>query len=241
MSIDALREHYRRIWREDVSFREEKEFTEALLEHHDREHLAFHFGLLHNREHFYVYCSIRAAFEKHGPRAEPFLVERFQVEKDPYLRGDALQILGHLRSKSARALAKEATTADEETLRYRGVIVLGWVGTVKDMTTVLRDRLLNDPSAFVRGNAATAFRQVWYRIARAKDPAIEILGAALGSEEDEDAICSIIVTLQDIMKRRFGIREPRNEPGFVGDAEAAKARALRSVARWRKQISIDME
>ena len=62
MSIRELREHYRRVWREDVSFEEEKELIAALLEHHDREHLAFHFDLLRNREHFYVYCSIRAAF-----------------------------------------------------------------------------------------------------------------------------------------------------------------------------------
>ena len=237
MSIRELREHYRRVWREDVSFEEEKELIAALLEHHDREHLAFHFDLLRNREHFYLYCSIRAAFKKHGPRGEAFLVERFHSETDPHLRGDALQILGGLRSKSARGFAKEAAVADAETLRYRGVIVLGWVGTVRDMTTVLRDRLLNDPSAFVRGNAATAFRQVWFRISRAKDPAIEILGQALEAEEDEEMVCSIVVTLQDIMKRRFGIREPRDEPGFVGDAEAAKARALRSVARWRKQQS----
>lgn len=240
MSIDALRGHYRKIWREGVSFREEKEFIDALLEHHDGEHLAFHFDLLRNREHFYVYCSIRAAFKKHGPHAESFLVERFQTETDPHLRGDALQILGNMRSKSARALAKEAAMADEETLRYRGVIVLGWVGTVKDMKTVLRDRLLNDPSAFVRGNAATAFRQIWFRISRAKDPAIETLGEALETEEDEEAVCSIVVTLQDIMKRRFGIREPRDEPGFVGDPGAAKARALRGVARWRTQRGKDM-
>ena len=124
MSIRVLHEHYRRVWREDVSFEEEKELIAALLEHHDREHLAFHFELLRNREHFYVYCSIRAAFKKHGPQAESFLVERFQTETDPHLRGDALQILGNMRSKSARALAKEAAMADEETLRYRGVIVL---------------------------------------------------------------------------------------------------------------------
>ncbi len=147
------------------------------------------------------------------------------------MRGDALQILGTMRSKTARAFAKEVVAAEAETLRYRAVIVLGWVGTVRDMTTELRDRLLHDPSAFVRGNAATAFRQVWYRIPRAKDAAIEILGEALRGEEDNEVICSIVVTLQDIMKRRFGVRESRDEPGFVGEPNAAKNRALRSI-RW---------
>lgn len=237
MSVRELSEHYRKVWREDAPIAERREFIAALLEHHDREHLDFHFGLLRNREHFYFYCSIRAAFKKHGARGEAYLVERFQSETDAHLRGDALQILGGLRSKSARELAREAALADEETLRYRGVIVLGWVGTMRDMRTVLRDRLLNDPSAFVRGNAATAFRQVWYRIARAKDPAIKILGEALEVEEDREAVCSIVVSLQDIMKRRFGIREPRDEPGFVGDADAAKGRALRSVARWKARAA----
>lgn len=237
MSIEALREHYRRVWREDATHREVKALVEALLEHHDTEHLRLHFELLGHREHFFVYASLRAAFEKHGPPAEAFLVQRYPVETDPELRGDALQILGLMRSKSARGFAKEAATATEETLRYRGVIVLGWVGTVKDMRTVLHDRLLNDPSPFVRGNAATAFRQVWYRIARAKDPAVELLGEALEHEEDEEVVGSIVISLQDIMKRRFGLREPRDGPDFVGDVEAAKERALRSVARWRKQRS----
>jgi hypothetical protein len=110
-------------------------------------------------------------------------------------------------------------------------IVLGWVGTAGDMKTVLRDRLLHDPSAFVRGNAATAFRQVWYRIPGAKESAIEILGEALSGEEDEDAIAGIVVSLQTIMKRRFGLREPDDGPSYVGDVARAKVRAMRAVAR----------
>ncbi|MEN8184601.1 MAG: HEAT repeat domain-containing protein, partial [Myxococcota bacterium] len=191
------------------------------------------FDLLRDQEHFYFYCSIRAAFERHGPPAEAFLIDRFRLEEDPELRGDALQILGHMRSKHARRFAKEVATTDDEELRDRAVIVLGWVGTIGDMKTVLRDRLIHDSSAFVRGNAATAFRQIWYRTPRAKDPAIEILGDALRYEEDSEAVYSIVVTLQDIMKRRFGVRESRDEPGFVGEPAAAKERALRSLARWR--------
>ena len=234
MSIKELREHYRRVWREDASFEEERGFIEALLENHDREHLDFHFELLRNQEHFYFYCQIQAAFGKHGRPAEAFLIERFAHEEEPDLRAYALQILGHMRSKRARALAKEAATADAETLRDRAVIVLGWVGTVRDMTTVLRDRLLHDSSVDVRGNAATACRQIWYERPKAKEPAIELLGEALPREEDEHVICSIVVTLQDIMKRRFGIREPRDEPGFVGDPAAAKARALRALSKWSR-------
>lgn len=54
------------------------------------------------------------------------------------------------------------------------------------------------------------------------------------AEEDEDPVGSIVVTLQTIMKRRFGLREVDDEPDIVGDVGAAKARALRSVARWRR-------
>ncbi|MEM9461143.1 MAG: HEAT repeat domain-containing protein [Myxococcota bacterium] len=234
MSREELRAHYQRIWSDEASHEDESAFIEALLESHDPEHLAFHFELLGDQENFSLFCRIRAAFEKHGPPAEAFLIERFTQEEDPELRGDALQILGHMRSKRVRALAKEAITADAETLRDRAVIVLGWVGTVRDMTTVLRDRLLHDPCACVRGNAATAFRQVWYSKPRAKEPAIEILGEALPGEEDEEVICSIVVALQDIMKRRFGIREPRDEPDFVGDPAAAKKRALRALSKWAR-------
>ena len=239
MSIEDLREHYRRVWREDASHEEERAFIAALLERHDDDVLEFHFDLLRDDQYFYFYCSIRAAFKKHGPAAEPFLIDKVRTADTPRLRGDALQILGHMRSKSARALAKELIDAQVTGLRYRAVIVLGWVGTVGDMKTVLRDRLLNDPSAFVRGNAATAFRQVWYRTSRAKEPAIEILGEALEREDDDDPVGSIVITLQTIMKRRFGLREPDDGPNFVGDVDAAKARALRSVARWRHERAND--
>jgi len=235
--VEQLREIYERVWREDASQEEQREFIGALLEQHDRDTLDFHFGLLRDDRHFSFYCAIRAAFEKRGPVAEPFLIERFQVEQEPRLRGDALQLLGHMRSKRARGLATQVITADVAGLRYCAVIVLGWVGTVRDMETVLRDRLLHDPSPFVRGNAATAFRQVWYRIPRAKDSAIGILGEALEAleaEEDEDPIGSIVVTLQTIMKRRFGLREVDDEPDIVGDVGAAKARALRSVEDWSR-------
>jgi len=237
MTIDKLHDLYEKVWQEDPPVDDEEELIEALLARHDHEMLEFHFGLLRNREHHYVYCTIRAAFKKHGSPAESFLVEKFDTESDPNLRGDALQILGTMRSKSARAFAKEAATAEAETLRYRGVIVLAWVGTISNMKTVLNDCLLHDPSPFVRGNAATAFRQIWYERPRAKEPAIDLLGKALEVEEDDEAICSIVVTLQTIMKRRFGIREPNDGPTFVGDTAEAKKRALRSVAKWRRSIA----
>lgn len=232
MSVSELRKHYEKIWRAGVLWEEKKRFTDALTSSHDREHLEFHYSLLEDRTHFYTFCSIRAAFQKHGPPGEAFLVEKFPIEQRPLVKGDALQILGNMQSRSARDFAKSVATDEDEDLRYRAVIVLGWVGTVGDMKTVLRDRVLHDPSAFVRGNAATACRQVWYRIPRAKEPAIEILGEALGPEEDEDAIAGIVVSLQTIMKRRFGLREPDDGPDYVGDPTAAKERALRKIARF---------
>ena len=231
MSIDALREHYQRVWRADATHDEEKGFITALLEEHGRERLDFHFELLRNREHFYFYCAIRAAFEEHGAVAEPYLVARFREESEPHLRGDALQILGHMRSKNARGLAREAVRDEAVTVRNRGVIVLGWVGTAADVRTVLTERLRHDPAVVVRGNAATAFRQIWYYNRGDRDEAIELLGEALKAEDDETVVCSIVVTLQDIMRRRFGLREVSGEPGFVGDPVAAKERALQLLNR----------
>lgn len=235
MSVEQLRKHYETIWTETPGWRELEAFTNALTASHDREHLEFHYSLLEDDEHWYPYCSIRSAFEEHGAAGEDFLIEKFQVEERPGLKGDALQLLGHMKSKSARSFAKEVADDRNESLRYRAAIVLGWVGTVGDMKTVLRKRVLDDSSAFVRGNAATACRQVWYRRSAAKEPAIDILGEALPLEQDEDAIAGIVVSLQTIMKRRFGLREPDNdERDYVGDVAKAKTRALRALAKRKE-------
>ena len=227
MSIEELREHYRRVWNESSGHGERMAFIEALVEHHDREHLEFHFSLLEDRTHFYFYCSIRSALTDHGLAAEALLVEKFRTETRPLLRGDALQLLGHLQSSYAREFALAVVESDHEDLRYRGVIVLGWLGTPRDMTTVLRDRLFQDSSAFVRGNAATAFRQVWYRHQDVDEDAVPLLGEALAKEEDEEAVYCIVAVLQTIMSRRFGVRELDGEDeDFAGDPWAAKARAL---------------
>lgn len=71
------------------------------------------------------------------------------------------------------------------------------------MATVLRERLLRDPSALVRGDTASAYRQVWYRMPQVKEAAERDFAEALASEEDEYAVGVIVISLQTIARRRF--------------------------------------
>lgn len=77
MSIENLRQHYKRTWHPDTLWDAKKAFTDALIANHDREILEFHYSLLEDRTHFYTFCSIRAALKKHGPAGEAFLIEMF--------------------------------------------------------------------------------------------------------------------------------------------------------------------
>ena len=95
-------------------------------ERHDREMLEHHYELLRDRSKWRLYVDLRSAFKKHGKAAEAFLLEVFPREGSPGMRADALLLLGLLRSKQARRLAIESITAEDEELRHKACVVLGW-------------------------------------------------------------------------------------------------------------------
>lgn len=74
-------------------------FIEKLLSCNDSDSLDFHYSLLKNKENHYLYTSIRNAFKKRDKNIiEPFLLNKIQEETDNYLKADAIQLLGNIRS-----------------------------------------------------------------------------------------------------------------------------------------------
>jgi HEAT repeats len=227
MATDELQRLYDRARSANPNFDERQELVAALLAREDREAIEYHYGLIRDRSDRRLYLDVRTSFKKRGKAAEAFSLEAYPREPSTSMRADILLLLGGLRSSGVRRLALDALSAEDEELRHKAVIVLGWVGTVKDMKTVLRDRLLHDPSPLVRGDTASAYRQIWYRMPRVKETAERDFAEALAAEDDEYAVSILVISLQTIARRRFGLKETDGDIEIVGDVEEAKARAQR--------------
>ena len=146
------------------------------------------------------------------------------------LKADALQILGGLKIEEALPYAREFIRSDSRDFRYRGIIVTGWIGHENDIP-LLTERLANEPDIELRGYAATALRQLWFRLPDTKDEIVAILYKALHTENEEFVLECIIIVLQDLLKKKFGLRENIEEAETTGDVLKAKDRALKVLSK----------
>ena len=209
-----------------------KRFTKELVSSNDPDVIRYHYGLLSDRENVRLYQLIRAAFIERGKPGEEFLVKRAHEEKDPGLRADILHLLGRMRNPLGLELARDAISSNDPEMRHRGCYVLGWMGTETDID-LLQARLSEDLDPYVRGTAATALRQVWFRLPATKPRLLKALRQALELEENDEVVTLIVVSAQTITEKRFGLRENIEERTITGDVNAAKKKCLLALARLR--------
>jgi hypothetical protein len=207
-------------------------FAEELVASNDPDVIRYHYGLLADRENHALYQRVRAAFEDRGKTGQAFLVEQAKHEQDPRLHADILHLLGIMGSPAALDMARQDVNASEPEIRRRAAYVLGWLAGPADIE-LLKGLLLRDASPEVRATAATALIQVWYRLPQTKNALLTILKNALESEKIDDVMTWIIIAAQEIMKKRFGLRENIDERKVTGDPAEAKVRCLRAMARLR--------
>ncbi|MEI7870066.1 MAG: HEAT repeat domain-containing protein [Candidatus Methylumidiphilus sp.] len=211
------------------------EFKNLLLSSDGTDILDFHFLILGNRKNEYLYHSIRSFFSKRKDKefVSEFLYNKYQNGiTDDILKADVIQILGNLRSKYAYILCINNIRSNLRDIRYRCIIVLGWVGTSIDLP-ILYERMVNDPDGQLRGFSATAMRQIWYKNKNAKDEITKYLNEAIRKEENEEAIIGMIITLQDLQKKKFGIKE--SQYGDIsGDVVLSKQKAITNLDKMFK-------
>jgi len=227
MEITTLENEYN-IAKKTTSFAQHQKFIKLLLSSNEHEIVNHHFSLIKNRDNWNLYLRVRAAFKKRGSIAEKFLIDRIKNETDPNLQADALHLLGELNSKEAIPISRDFIKRRDPEHREKACYVLGWLGTEDDID-ILGDRLLNDPDADIRATAATALDQVRLRLPKTKRQLLINLRQALEKETDEEVTAWIIITIQYIMEKKFGLKENIEEAEWTGDVDRAKKRALRAL------------
>lgn len=227
MDVKTL-EHEYAVAKTTDNFSQHQQFIKKLLSTDDPDVVDYHYRMLAIRDNRDLYLRLRAAFKKREDVAVRFLVSKIKVEQDPKLRNDILHLLGGLRSQEAAPLAREFLSHQSPEDRHIGCYVIGWVGTENDIH-LLGDRLLNDPDPRVRETAATAHDQIMIRLPETKNRLLGNLKAALEKEKNENVIPWIIITIQYIMKKGFGLKENIEEATWSGSVERARVKAMKAL------------
>lgn len=231
MSIDDLEREYGEIKdSDDVS--KYIEFVKHLLALTDSEAIEYHFNLLQREQDTKLRNHIRAGFVKRGTSAERYLLARMKTDKDSSLGVDILHILGRLRSGEAKRFAREFAAHRDPAHRRTAAYVLGWMADSSELP-ILQELLINDPDPTVRRDAATAHDQIMIRLPELRQRLVDSLGAALQNEKDDEVAAWVVITLQYILKKRFGLKENIDEATWSGDLARAKAKAIQAVKTAR--------
>ncbi|WP_158623448.1 HEAT repeat domain-containing protein [Corallococcus sp. CA053C] len=205
-------------------------FAQRLLDSDEPAVVRFHYELLRHRANDLFLAIVRDAFSQRGAAGEKFLLQMLEQEKSPEMLADVILILGLMKSSAAREYSLRMLRSPQEEVRHVATFVLGWVGTLDDLEK-LEQQLLEDPVPKIRGDAATAYYQVFNRIPESREQAVQSLSRGLSQERDEDVLASILISLQDILSKRFGMREDIEEGEITGDVAKAKEKALKFLKR----------
>lgn len=197
------------------------DFVKILIANDSQEVINYHYELLKERENRDLYHHIRASF-KRRPQAEEFLLKKIKTETDSVTLGDILHLLGGVRSAYANTLARQFNNSKDDYQREVALYVLGWTGEESDID-ILNSHLLSESSSHLRITAASAHRQIYYRLPELKNKLLMSLKKGFLKEDDDRVISWIIIMVGSISKKGLGLREDREDPYIIhGDLQKAK-------------------
>ena len=166
---------------------------------------------------------LRKDFTKR-PNAEEFLIAQLNIEEDPIMQAEILQLLGHMKSIHTVTIAHDYLKHQNQAHREVALFVLGWLGTEGDIP-LLREHLLNEEDPHLRITAASAHRQIAWHFKDLKDAVLQSLKVGFEHEQDDEVLSWIIAMLGTVAVKNLGIREDKDEPDILhGDLEKAKVK-----------------
>lgn len=234
--LGVLRQRFSAI-RIDTDDTDMFDFGSDLIELRSLEAFDFHYELLRDTSmDAELYDWLCRMFSRRGDDGEDYLLSKFATESDPSLQATALQILGSFkynqgrRLKDTAALARTTLESSYEELRCKALWVMGWLGASNDVPKVAT-LLEKDPAPANRQWAATALMQIFHSHPSAASKALKCLGKALETEADPIALGGILVAVQEISGKRFGLSAISHEPPSAEKLQSALAKARRMFAR----------
>ncbi|MEE9338955.1 MAG: HEAT repeat domain-containing protein [Methylococcaceae bacterium] len=205
------------------------DFIDDLLSNNDEEIISYHYSLLKDKSDTRLFQYLRGDFKKREDAGKHFLLQKIKSETDFDLKAEALFILGTMKCAEAKPVAIQFLNEDKYDYQYKGIIVLGWLGG-KEEVPLLENTLKNNKNSESRGYAASALRKIWHNNSRLKKKIFKVYYEILENEVDDDVNRTIISCTQDMLRKKFGIKE--SQYGEIsGDVVIAKPKAIKALEK----------
>ncbi|WP_223608217.1 HEAT repeat domain-containing protein [Chryseobacterium sp. OSA05B] len=175
--------------------------------------------------------NLRYRFDEHGEEGAELLLSKLQKNEDPEFHATIIFILAKTQGKhkdETLEYARKFSTSQDATLRENAIIVLGWIGKMKDLS-ILKKYLLEDEHPKCRAWSASSYMQMWLRNKNIllKTKAFEVYKAALPNEKDYFVLSVILSSIREIGKTKLGISQSALDATDTEKIDIAKPKALR--------------
>ena len=180
-------------------------------------------------------------FDEHREKGAELLLSKLGNNEDVDFYPEIIFYLGKLADKNVEKerileYAQKFTNADNDYLREKAIIVLGWIGSVKDIP-LLGEHLLNDTNAKCRAWSATSFMQMYFR-KKSKalvEKALPYLKQAISKETDYYALGCMIDVVKELTGKNFGLPQYAIENVDKEKIDIAKAKVERFFKKLYKE------
>lgn len=214
------------------SFKTHNDFIKALLNNDSEDYYQLHLDFIANTESGIFHDRLCRGFAKRSQNAAKFLLIQANSGNLPNtVLADVIHILGLMKNDDLLQYIPNFLSSKDENVRYQCIIVLGWLGN-KNEIDVLLSILKSAEIHLLRGHCATAMRQIWFNHPDLSPDIIKYLAEHL-KIESEDLVCAMmIITLQDILNYKFGLKE--NAQGeILGNIKTTKQKLNRYIEKYK--------
>jgi hypothetical protein len=195
----------------------------------------YHYSLITDKNTSEKFRSnLWSRFDEHREKGAELLLSKLDKNEDTDFHPSIIYGLGKLADKQkiekerTLSYARKFANADNDYLRDRAIIVLGWIGGIQDIP-LLGDRLLNDTNAKCRTWSATSFMQMNFRRKSKSlvDKALPLLKQAISQETDYYALGSMIDVVKELTGKKFDLPQYAIDNIETEKIDAAKLKVER--------------
>ncbi len=211
-------------------------------------YIDYHYEFIQGKDRFSWHVWL--TFKQRGAEGARYLLDKLKHIDEPKQIAEIIFMLGciadKLRIETEQTLfctilekVQETVLSQEDYIRDRSIIVLGWIGN-QDTLPLLAKILLHDPNPQCRAWSASSFMQMNFRLKRKQNQLdnhyiFPLLKQAISQETDLFALGTMIISLQEIAGKKFKLSGAAVEDRKKEAIEKAQKSALNFLVKWEKQ------
>lgn len=207
--MDELYKQFEELVLDNTSnFSKQIEFIKKIQSEKNMKTIDFYFKLLKDKRNINLFCVLRSFFDKFGENGKIYLLEFLSKSDDKDLIAEAIMILSGYpyQCKEVLPYIHKYITDENDDLRYRCIISLGWIGD-KNAFPLLYKCFQTENNMTNKGYTLSSMRQLYFRIPELKSNILEVYKEVMRSNPCQDIILIIGLCLQTLLRMKIGIVE----------------------------------